>query len=182
MVLPNAGGKELKHGLRKGEVLIVANRDNALSLSALESRQAHGALVAPPFTVEAEKMGYHVLADAAFLELPTAGISATVERIEKRRQEVKAFLKATLLGIEFIKKNRTESITIMSKWLGLQPSVAARTYDLSVGNYNEDGQVPATSVKLVLDINTSAASKPTTEFAISRIIDMGPLNEVHGKK
>jgi NitT/TauT family transport system substrate-binding protein len=64
---------------------------------------------------------------------PTGGIGTTDEKIRKEPAEVFGFVRASLKGLQYYKRNRAESIDFLSKHLGIKdPSLAAQTYDHSV--------------------------------------------------
>jgi len=65
---------------------------------------------------------------------PTGGVGATEEKIKKEPPEVFAFVRASLKGLRYYKRNRAETIDILSKHLGIKdPALAAQAYDYSTG-------------------------------------------------
>jgi ABC-type nitrate/sulfonate/bicarbonate transport system substrate-binding protein len=71
---------------------------------------------------------------------PTGGIGATEEKIKREPTEVYAFVKASLKGLQYYKRNRAETIDILSKHLGIKdPSLAAQAYDYSAGRLAATG-------------------------------------------
>ena len=66
-------------------------------------------------------------------------MSASVERMQKNPEEVKAVLRAIYRGLRFIKENREGSVRMIMKFLRVEPAVAEETYDLSAKYLSDSG-------------------------------------------
>jgi len=64
---------------------------------------------------------------------------AREELIQKKPEVVRAFLRAWMETIAFMKANKDKTVEITSKVINIPPSVAARAYDEQIGIFSADG-------------------------------------------
>jgi NitT/TauT family transport system substrate-binding protein len=64
---------------------------------------------------------------------------AREELIQKRPEVVRAFLRAWMDTIAFMKANKEKTVEITSKVINVSPAVAARAYDEQIGIFSTDG-------------------------------------------
>jgi len=125
----------------KDATLIVVGSQEEMMIS-LKTGLISAALLTPPRQLMLYREGFTELAYAGdyMPTYPTGGIGATEEKIKKDPAEVFAFVKASLKGLQFYRRNRSESIDILSRHLGIKdPSLAAQVYDHSVGRLAATG-------------------------------------------
>jgi ABC-type nitrate/sulfonate/bicarbonate transport system substrate-binding protein len=84
------------------------------------------------------------------------------ETIEKRPNVVRAYLKAWVETIAFMKANKTKAVEISSKVINVSPTVVSRAFDEQIGIFSEDG---------VFDPKAVAVLKQS-------FIEMGLLKEI----
>jgi NitT/TauT family transport system substrate-binding protein len=125
----------------KDATLIVIGSQEEMMIS-LKTGLISAALLTAPRHLMLYREGFSELAYAGdyMSTYPTGGIGATEEKIKKEPAEVFAFVKATLKGFQYYKRNRAESIAILSKHLGIKdPSLAAQAYDYSASRLAATG-------------------------------------------
>ncbi len=104
-----------------------------------------------------------------FLEAPSAGVATSQKLIDTNPDIVQAFVNASYQGMLFFKERRSESITVMARYMNLDHTSVARTYDLVIDTFGGDGTIPYASVKKALQIrkqilNLTAAVTPYEEL------------------
>ena len=88
-------------------------------LSSLESGKIQGAMLSSPFTLEAKKKGFQLLADLQMLglEYQHTGLATTGALVKSRPDLVRNVMRAYIEGIHFYKTHRPESLAILAKYL-----------------------------------------------------------------
>jgi NitT/TauT family transport system substrate-binding protein len=125
-----------RNGLRpdKDVKLIVVGRQSEIVL-ALKAKRIDAALVNSPLELVLYREGFSKLAFAGdYANTPAAGIGLTDKKLKDNPDEVSAFVKGTLMGIQYFKQNRSEAINFIIKELAVKdPLLAAQIYDTRVG-------------------------------------------------
>jgi NitT/TauT family transport system substrate-binding protein len=125
----------------KDATLLVIGSQEEMMI-ALKTGLISAALLTAPRHLMLYREGFRELAYAGdyMSTYPTGGVGATEEQIKKDPAEVFAFVRATLKGFQYYKRNRAESIAILSKHLGIKdPSLAAQAYDYSASRLAATG-------------------------------------------
>ena len=88
-------------------------------LAAIETGRADAAIVTPPLTLQARKMGFPLLVDAAKLGIPYSSLMFVVRKsyLAKNRDDVRNFIKAMIEGIHHYKANKEHSLKVLSKYM-----------------------------------------------------------------
>ncbi|MBI4523567.1 MAG: ABC transporter substrate-binding protein [Deltaproteobacteria bacterium] len=109
---------------------------------ALRAGLISAALLSPPRQFLLYREGFNQLAYSGdyLPTYPTGGIGATENKIKKEPEEVLAFVKGSLKGMNYYRQNRSESIDILAKFLGIKdPALAAQVYDLHASRLAKNG-------------------------------------------
>lgn len=125
----------------KEATLVVIGSQEEMMIS-LKSGLIAAALLTAPRHLMLYREGFTQVAYAGdyMSTYPTGGVGATEEKIKKEPAQVSAFVKASLKGLQYYRRNRAESIEILSKHLGIKdPSLAAQAYDHSAGRLAANG-------------------------------------------
>lgn len=88
-------------------------------LAAIETGRADAAIVTPPMTLQARKMGFPLLMDAAKMGIPYSSLFFVVRKsyLTKNRDDVRNFLKAMIEGIHHYKANKEQSLKVLAKYM-----------------------------------------------------------------
>jgi hypothetical protein len=82
-----------------------------------------------------------------------------------------------LRGLRFVRERREETIAIMGQWLSLKPDVAARSYDLILPGYTQDGFLNDATLQAVIDSRVQTLSLPRPA-SLDQVRDFSLLREV----
>jgi len=88
-------------------------------LAAIETGRADAAIVTPPMTLQARKMGFPLLIDSSKLGIPYSSLMFVVRKsyLGKNRDDVRNFVKAMIEGIHYYKANKEFSLRVLSKYM-----------------------------------------------------------------
>jgi len=147
-------------------------------LTALLSGTIDGAILPPPFNVEAEKKGFKRLASGADVyEGGITGLSTHTDRLKDNSDQIRKMIRALLKSHSFLKTNKAESVKLISDWLKMDASVASVSYDMYLNALSEDGLVSDRA--LMLDIaRTREAMKIKDEVPLSKVADFSLVREI----
>lgn len=97
--------------------LQVGNQSNRLA--AIETNNADAAIVTPPMTLQARKMGFPLLIDASKLNIPYSSLFFVVRKsyLASHRAEILNYIKALIEGIHYYKANKEFSLKVLSKYM-----------------------------------------------------------------
>ena len=110
-------------------------------VAAIETGRADAAILTPPITLQARKMGFPLLADGMKLQIPYSSNMMVVRRsyLEKNRDAVRNALKAMIEGIHSFKTNKEQTIKVIFKYMKIQDREVAeeniRGYDFPLKPY-----------------------------------------------
>jgi ABC-type nitrate/sulfonate/bicarbonate transport system substrate-binding protein len=128
------------------DVTLRAIGGSSIRASALEKGIVAAAPFAPEDTVRLTRLGFPLIANLSdTLNIPQSIVATRGEVLEKFPETSKRFLKALILGIQFVKANKADAIKAGYQ-SGLQgdPEIVQRAYDL---------YAPALTVDLSLNVS-----------------------------
>ncbi len=124
-------------GLRPDTDVALLQFGNQINrLAAVETKRADGAIVTPPMTLKARKMGFRLLVDASKLDIPYSSSFIVVRKdyLDKNRETIVNFIKGYIEGLLYYKTRKEESLKILSKYLRLS---LEKDRDVLEENYRE---------------------------------------------
>jgi len=88
-------------------------------LAAIETGRADAAIVTPPMTLQARKMGFPLLLDSSKLGIPYSSLMFVLRKsyAAKHRDDVRNYVKAMIEGIHYYKANKEFSLRVLSKYM-----------------------------------------------------------------
>ncbi len=137
----------------KDVTILALGRQDDLHL-ALKTGRIAAAIYSPPRSLMLYRDGFHKLAVSGdyLPHYPIGGLGVTDELIKKRPADIQAFVKATLAGMAYYRRNRGESIQFIVKELKMpDESLAAQMFDWHQTVLADDGRPSPTWVNAVLD-------------------------------
>jgi NitT/TauT family transport system substrate-binding protein len=137
------------------------------------------AVLSPPADSEAGRYGLNVV--SRFYEIykmPFTGLGTHLKKLKERPDEAKRMLKAMIRTNRFIRQNRDGTIQAMVEWMKIDRDSAAATYDSTSRVFSEDGSIPESGLKLVVD-QAREAMKIDKPVASSEVAEFALLREVH---
>jgi ABC-type nitrate/sulfonate/bicarbonate transport system substrate-binding protein len=123
------------------EVAFLQFGNQSNRLAAIEAGRADAAIVTPPMTLQARKMGFPLLLDGSKLGIPYSSNMIVTRRsyLEKNREALRNFMKGVIEGVCYYKKNKEFSLKVISKYMKITSREVAeenfRGYDFPVKPY-----------------------------------------------
>lgn len=101
-------------------LLQVGNQSNRIV--AVETNNADAAMLTPPMTLQARKLGLTLLIDASKLNIPYSSLMFVARRpyLTKNRADLINFTKAMIEGVAYYKANKEFSLKVLSKYMKVQ--------------------------------------------------------------
>jgi ABC-type nitrate/sulfonate/bicarbonate transport system substrate-binding protein len=174
-----------QHGLtpNKDVTSIVIGTPEELA-TALRTGRIAACLLSPPRQLILYREGFSKLGYSGdyLASYPSGGVGATDEKIRTNPTEVLAFVRASLKGLQYYSQHRTESIEIISKYLGVKDlSLAGEVYDLHLSrlgglNYLEDSWMRG-----AMDF-TKKSLAVTKEIPPSQVFDFSFVEKALGRR
>jgi len=161
------------------DVAIIQVGSQPERLAALAAGGVQGALIEPPTTLRARKMGFKVLTDLGSLGLqyPHSVIASTRGFLDREPEVSKRFLRAYAEGYALYRSNREAGLRALSKYMKLDdPEMLEETYREFTGKFQSPKPYPSMAgIKLVLETIArkspqAAASKPE-DFVFLKYLD-----------
>jgi len=101
-------------------LLQVGNQVNRIT--AVETNNADAAMLTPPMTLQARKLGMTLLLDASKLNIPYSSLMFVSRKpyLSKMRAELVNFTKAMIEGVALYKSNKEFAMKVLSKYMKVQ--------------------------------------------------------------
>jgi NitT/TauT family transport system substrate-binding protein len=121
-------------------------------IAALKAGRVQASMLIPPNHLVAEKAGLKVLTK---IDVPTlaGGLNTTQPFLEKNREMFVRFLKGYLEGMQFMLRNRNESLKSFAKYLqNSDPAVNGYLYDDITSRIEKDLRPTREAIRYMLDL------------------------------
>jgi ABC-type nitrate/sulfonate/bicarbonate transport system substrate-binding protein len=144
-----------------------------------------GAILPPPFSVQAEKMSLHRLIGAGEVpEIvegkiafpPPAGLGTHSDKVESQPQQISRIVRATLKAQDFIRTRRDDTIRIISDWLKVDRSIASGSYEAYIASSSSEGWVPDSFMESVIEQQRHAL-KVAEKIPARKVVDFKIVKE-----
>ena len=141
---------------------VTLSGDLPVRMGALTSGLVDAVCLLPPGPVLLEKDGYRIIAGPNDVKLgvPTNGLTTTNQRLAERRGDVRKVVRAMLRGLRFVRERKDQTIPIMAQWLNQKPEVAARSYDLIIAGFSQDGTTSDATWQALIDSRVQTIGLP----------------------
>ena len=168
------------------DVKILLISESSSRLNALSLGRMDGAVLPPPLSVQAEKMGFRRLigasevpeiVDARIAFPPPAGLGVHSDKLQSQAQQIRQVVRATLRGHDFIRTRKNDTVKIISDWLKVDSAIAAGAYDAYVSSLSPEGWVPEPFLESVVEQQRQALKVPE-KVAIAKVADFRILKEI----
>lgn len=154
-------------GVDHRKVTFIAIPGSQPRLAALVAGTIDATVLAPPFTFEAEKYQFSILADfgTSGQAFPQSGLVVRQEYLRNNRDTVKRFLMAYAEAIHVIKTDAARTVEIMKKYMRItDDTIARRSYDYYSKRFS---QPPLTEEKGIDVVLKFLATQPNATAAKS---------------
>jgi NitT/TauT family transport system substrate-binding protein len=163
------------------DLKVLATGHEGIRLEQLKLKQIDGAMLGPQGVVVAKRAGLRVLADVADeIELPFVGGSTTDQIMERRRDETKKVLRASLRGIRYTldPANRAKIVSLLSQWLELDQETAEYTYDIFKKVAAPDGTLTRSQMETLLNERKRQANVAAA-IPLDKIYNFSMVQEIN---
>ncbi len=112
-----------REGLRpETDVALLQFGNQSNRIAAVETNNADAAMLTPPMTLQARKLGMTLLLDASKLNIPYSSLFFVSRRpyLTKTRAELVNFTKAMIEGVALYKSNKEFALKVLSKYMKVQ--------------------------------------------------------------
>jgi NitT/TauT family transport system substrate-binding protein len=173
-------------GLADKDVKILLISESSSRLNALSVARIDGAILPPPFSVQAEKMGLKRLIGAAEVpEIidgriafpPPSGLGVNSDKLQSQPQQIRQVVRAILKAHDFIRSRKNDTVGMISDWLKVDSPIAAGSYDAYVSSMSVEGWVPEPFMEAVIE-QQAQALKVTEKVPLGKVADFRILKEV----
>lgn len=161
------------------DVKIIVTGESPTRLAALRAGSIDATAIDVAFAMKAEDEGFkRLLYLGDVIELPLSGIAVMDKKLQSQRDQVKKVVRATMRGTRFMKQNRSETVQMLSDYLRIAPSQAAKAYDTSIQSFTDDGIISDNGVNLDVQL-TKERLKITKEMPLSQLVDWSLVKEIN---
>ena len=112
-----------REGLRpETDVALLQFGNQSNRIAAVETNNADAAMLTPPMTLQARKLGMTLLLDASKLNIPYSSLFFVSRRpyLTKNRAELVNFTKAMIEGVALYKSNKEFALKVLAKYMKVQ--------------------------------------------------------------
>ena len=167
-------------GLTPADVQLQAIAGEENRFVALESKVIVANAFTPPSSFRAEKMGFRKLAALKDLVKDYQGdlVYAHKELLHNNPDVVEKFVKATLQTIQYMKKNKAETVGVLMDFTKVDRDLAELTYDDMVPVMPDDGSINVKGVEAMQEYFRSVGvqtgeTPPPSQYIVTRFIGKG---------
>jgi NitT/TauT family transport system substrate-binding protein len=155
-------------------------------LGALSAGRMDGAVLPPPFSVQAEKMGFRRLISAGEVpEIvegkiafpPPTGLGVHSDKLQSHPQQIKQMVRAVLKSHDFIRTRKNDTIKIVSNWLKVDNAIATGSYDAFYSSMSPEGSVTEPFMEAVID-QLGQSLKVSEKVPAARVVDFRIVRDV----
>jgi NitT/TauT family transport system substrate-binding protein len=159
------------------DVSLFPTGDNQARLVALETGRVTATIGTPPYNVLAPSRGLKVLLWARdYVAIPQNGLIVTDKKIQQSPDPLRRMIKGTIEALQFIKRDKEESIDIAAKWLRIDRPMATAVLESVFPLYSADGAMTDVMLQAALDVEVQRG-KIERKVTLSEIADRTLLLE-----
>jgi NitT/TauT family transport system substrate-binding protein len=153
------------------DVTFVAMGTEPTFFAALMNGAIDASVLTPPYDARAKLAGYRELGYSGdVLPEPSSGIMVSLKKIQSDPAEIREVLAASLKSIQFIIKEKRETVDLIAKEWKVDPPVAAASYESITRALAENGIADQTAIERMIQ-DAKLLTKSTREVSINDVID-----------
>ena len=146
-------------------------------IPALASGAMDAGLLEYAEAYRARKSGYKILLNAAdHYSVLNWGVGVNLKKLREQPDQVKRFLKGNLLGLRYMRQDRSGAVEAMVNRLKLDRETAEAVYQLSVNNFSKDGTMDEAALKVIVDQQLAEAK--VKEVPLAQVADFALLHQI----
>lgn len=164
------------------DIKILISGSSPTRLAALQSGVIDATPIDIAYAVKGEEEGLKRIVNFAdIIDLPISGVSVTEKKLATDREQVKKVIRAILRGTRFMKENRDATLQLMTDFLSISPSQAAKAYDTSIHSFTDDGQISEKGLMANIQL-TKERLKIAREVPLNQVVDWSLVRELKGER
>jgi NitT/TauT family transport system substrate-binding protein len=146
-------------------------------IAALASGAMDAGLLEYAEAYRARKSGYKILLNAAdHYSVLNWGVGVNLKKLRERPDQVKRFLRGNLMGLRYMRQNRSGALDAMVSQLKLDRETAEGVYQLSINNFSKDGTIDEAALKVIVDQQLAEAK--VKDVPLSQVTDFSLLHQI----
>lgn len=152
--------------------LVVGGQED--TVLALRTGRIAAALLTPPRPLILQREGFNRLAYSGdyMPSYPSGGIGVTDEKIKNNPNDVLAFVKGSVRGLQFARHNRAETIKILSDYFNIKDkTLSEQFFELYLSRLPANGSADEAWMKGAIDFTQKSLGGPEKEIPPSRVFD-----------
>jgi len=151
--------------------------EEKLLLDAMIAGRIAGAAITPPWPFEAEKHGFKILVKASeVVQFPFVGPTASLDKINNQREQVKKVIRAEIEALRFIRERRQESIDMIARLFKMDKDIAQKSYDFTASFFSKDARIQPEAVKRLIALEKEAGNIKD-DVDVSQVADLSLVDE-----
>ena len=155
------------------DVVILSIGGSEVRLQSLISGQTDATALSLPHSLIAKQQGYRMLASAAdSLEIPFSGFGASLQKIQRDRDQVKRVIQAQIDTMHWIKTKKQEAVQFLKQHFGADEATAEESYNIYAPLIVDDVKIRPALVRTVLQFEGAP------ELGWDRVADASLVDEV----
>jgi ABC-type nitrate/sulfonate/bicarbonate transport system substrate-binding protein len=166
--------------LNNEKVAYISTNTTASNYTALLAKAVDAAILTPPYTSMATLAGYVDLGNTFDVRDLQGGLVARAPYLQDHREQVKSVIRGTLRSMDSIVKNEAEVIPYLQRDFGLEPKIAADTFEILKQVVNSDGDIEEAVLKSIID-KIKQESGISAEIPMDRLVDLSLLREARAE-
>jgi NitT/TauT family transport system substrate-binding protein len=146
--------------------------------AALKAGTLAASMLSAPHSLRAEKEGFTKLAATRdYVDVPGTALVVHADKIKKRPDVIKRFMRASLRAIAYMRENRADAIQMIVREFGMDQEIAGLAYELLLDLISVDGKIRVDGYQLLVDF-ARAAQKIERPISASQLVDQTLLDEL----
>ena len=141
------------------DIKIIVTGESPTRLAALRAGSIDATPIDVAFAMKAKTKASGGFPFWRYHRAATIRIAVTDNKLQTQREQVKKVVRASLRGSRFMKQNRGETIQMLSDYLRITPSQAAKAYDTSINSFTDDGIISDMGVNLDVQLTRRNGSR-----------------------
>ena len=152
--------------------LVVGGQED--TVLALRTGRIAAALLTPPRPLILQREGFNRIAYSGdyMPSYPSGGIGVTDEKIKNAPNDVLAFVKGSVRGLQFARQNRAEAMKILASYFSIKDQgLTEEFFDLYLSRLPADGSADDAWMKGAIEFTQKSLGGASKEIPTSQVFD-----------
>jgi NitT/TauT family transport system substrate-binding protein len=169
----------IKNGLQpERDVNLLTMGGTPERFAALRAGAIAATMLSSPFNFLADKEGFSKLATTReYVDVPGTAVVVHADKIKKRPDTLKRFMRASLNAMKYIRDNRGDTTQLIAREFGMDREIAGLAYGQLLELLSPDGRNRVSGYQLLVDF-ARAAQKIERPIDAAQLIDESLLDEL----